>query len=77
MNPAQVSVESGLAVEGILALTHGTLVLLRLTVDGLDVHQQVVPHAEATPTFFTLSGKEGKNGVVKTTFSPYTPTPPG
>lgn len=47
-------VEPGLAVEGILAAPDGALELLRLTVDGLDVHQQVVAHAEATPTLLAL-----------------------
>ena len=41
-------------MEGVLAAAHGTLVLLGLTVDGLDVHQQVVADAETTPTFLAL-----------------------
>ncbi len=57
MNSPEVAVESGLTVEGLLATSQRALILLRLTVDGLDVHQQVVAHTEATPTFFTLQTK--------------------
>lgn len=47
-------------MEGIFAASHGTLVLLGLTVDGLDVHQQVVADTETTPTFLALqSGAKG------------------
>lgn len=49
-----MAIESGLAVEGFLAASHRALEPLRLTVDSLDVHQQVVAHTEATPTFLTL-----------------------
>ena len=52
--PPQVPVQPRLAVKCILASSDGTLELLRLTMDGLDVHQEVVANTEATPTFLTL-----------------------
>lgn len=56
VHPAQVSVESRLAMEGLLAATHGTLVAAWLAVDGLDVHEKVVADTEATPTFLAQVG---------------------
>ncbi len=57
VDPPQVSVQTWLAMEGVLAATNGAAILLGLTVDGLDVHQQVVPHTEATPTLLALEGE--------------------
>lgn len=51
-------------MECILAPPNGTLELLGLAVDGLNVHQQVVADTEATPTLLALQGGEG-GGVVK------------
>lgn len=44
-------VEPRLTVERLLTSSDGTLVPLRLAVDRLDVHEEVVSDAEATPTF--------------------------
>ena len=41
-------------MEGVLATPYRTLEPLRLAVDGLNVHEQVVADAETTPTFLTL-----------------------
>jgi len=38
VDPPQVTVEPGLAVEGVLAALDWALELLRLAMDGLDVH---------------------------------------
>ena len=54
MNSPEVPIETRLAVKGFLAPSHGAAVLLRLTVDGLDVHKEIVADTEATPTFITL-----------------------
>ena len=59
MHPAEVSVESRLCVEGFLAALDRTLEPLWLAVDGLDVHQEVVAHAEPTATLFALGGGGG------------------
>jgi hypothetical protein len=47
-----MAVESRLCVEGLLAAGHGALELLRLTVNGLYVHQEVVADTEASSTLF-------------------------
>lgn len=49
-----MAVESRLSVEGLLAAGHGTLELLGLAVDGLDVHEEVVANTEASPTLLAL-----------------------
>lgn len=54
MYSPQVAVKSGLAMEGIFAAADGALELLRLTVNRLDVHQEVVSNAKATPTLLAL-----------------------
>ena len=61
MYPPEVAIEPGLAVKGVLAASDGALELLRLTVDGLDVHQKVVANAEATPTFLALYTRGNKH----------------
>ena len=50
----EVSVESRLSVEGLLAAFEGALEALRLTVDGLNVHEEVVPNTESSTTFLAL-----------------------
>ena len=52
--PPEVAIEPRLAVKGVFATSDGTLELLRLTMDCLDVHQKVVADTEATPTFLAL-----------------------
>ena len=54
MHSSQVPVEPRLTVERLLTSSDGTLVPLRLAVDRLDVHEEVVSDAEATPTFLAL-----------------------
>ena len=54
VDPAEVTVESRLGVKGLLAARHGALEPLRLAVDGLDVHQQVVSDAEPPSTLLAL-----------------------
>ena len=55
-----MSVESWLCVECLLAAFHGTLEPLRLAVDGLDVHQEIVAHTKSTSALFALEGEEGR-----------------
>ena len=60
MNSAQVAIESWLCMEGLLAALEGTAVLLRDTVDGLNVHKEIVTNAETTSTLLALQKKETK-----------------
>ena len=59
MHSSHMSIESGLGVESFFAALHGTLESLRLAVDGLYVHQEVVAHTESSSTLFALGGREG------------------
>lgn len=60
MYSSEVSIESWLSVKCFLAAFDGTLVLLRLAVDGLNVHQEIVTDAKTTSTLFAL--EEGRRG---------------
>ena len=48
-------------MEGLLAAFQGATILLRDAVDGLYVHEQVVPDTEAPPTLLTLRKVETQN----------------
>ena len=50
----EVAVEPRLSVEGLLTAFHRTLKPLRLTMDGLNVHEEVVPNTEPSPTLLAL-----------------------
>ena len=50
----EVSVESWLGVECLLAPSYWALVALWLTVDGLNMHEEIVANAEPTSTFLAL-----------------------
>ena len=62
MYSAHVSIESWLSVERFLASLHGALESLRLTVDGLYVHQEVVADTESSSTLLALGVREGGRG---------------
>ena len=57
MHSSHMSIESWLSVESFLAALHGTLESLRLAVDGLYVHQEVVAHTEPSSTLLALGGE--------------------
>ena len=57
MHSSHMSIESRLSVESFLAALHGALEPLRLAVDGLYVHQEVVAHTEPSSTLLALGGE--------------------
>ena len=57
-----MAIESWLSVKGLLAARHGALEPLRLAVNGLDVHQEIVAHTETPSTLLALWGCGGEGG---------------
>ena len=62
MHSSQVPIQPGLSVKCFLASFDRTLEALWLTVDGLNVHEEVVANTEASTTLLALWTEGGREG---------------